>query len=66
MPEVTLVPLTDQGRALLDALDAAAGGVPPFRTSDDGRRPTPPTPTRSRRSSTGCSPTGREHVARQG
>ena len=38
MPEITLAPLTDRGRELLDALEAAARGVLPFRTSDDGRR----------------------------
>ena len=38
MPEVALVALRDRGRELLNALEAAARGVLPFRTSDDGRR----------------------------
>ena len=65
MPEITLAPLTDRGRELLDALEAAARGVLPFRTSDDGsallcRRPRSP----QRPSSSRLQPGWREHIAR--
>ena len=57
-PEITLAPLTDRGRALLDALEAAARGVLPFRVTTAAPGATPPTPTKSQTSSTGYNPTG--------
>ena len=64
MPEITLVPLTDRGRALLNALEAAAGGVPPFRASEDGRRSYAADPDQVAAILDGLEPDWREHVAR--
>ena len=64
MPEVTLVPLTDRGRELLDALEAATRGVLPFRTSDDGRRSYAAEPDRIAAVLERLEPGWRDHVAR--
>jgi hypothetical protein len=66
MPEITLVPLTDRGRELLDALEAATRGVLPFRTSDDGRRSYAADPDHVAEILERLEPDWREHVARQG
>ncbi len=64
MREVTLVPLTDRGCQLLDALEAAARGVLPFRTSDDGRRSYAVDPDHLAAVLERLEPGWREHVAR--